>query len=958
MTGLRIVFGMATWLFVMPVWVFGAQARMENAGSFWHARLGDARALEKEKKGQTLADLPVAAQAAISTGIGRDQKSYHAVALELEAEGSGAQAAGSRPGYRVENRRHALEAEFTAAGVTVRSGSAVLGMKLVGYGYGALLQAVGAAEPQAEANRVEYRRGEVTEWYVNGPLGLEQGFTVARAPVVEGREGREPLSIALALGGGWRVEVDGDGQGARLVDRDSGGERVLRYRGLVAHDGRGRELRAWVEAEGERLWLRVDDAGAEYPVVVDPFIEQAKLTASDGAAADQFGISVGISGDVVVVGAVTHDVGANANQGSAYVFVKPPGGWGNMTETAKLTASDGMAHDAFGASVAISGDTVVVGAYQDDVGSNMNQGSAYVFVKPLGGWAGTMTETAKLLASDGAANDQFGASVAISADTVVVGADRDDVGPNANQGSAYVFVKPLGGWAGTMTETAKLTASDGAGGDYFGYSAAVFGDTVVVGAPLDDAPNTDQGSAYVFVKPPGGWAGTMTETAKLIASDGAANDSFGAAIAISLDVVAVGAPGATIGANLYQGAVYVFVKPIGGWTGMPTESAKLIASDGAADDSFGWSVGVSMSTVVVGVPWAQVGNFNAGQGALYLFKEPLGGWSGAVSETAKLTASDGDQFDYLGWSVGIWGGILVAGAFWDDVGPNTDQGSAYVFEDVPPTETPTDTPTSTPTDTPTPTPTETPTWTPTNTPTPTPKETPTQTPTDTPTATPTETPTQTPTHVPTATPTDTATPTSTPTVTPTPTQTPTATPAGGCPLAPLVGCDVAERAGILMRDYTNSARDVFRVKLARNNPPRTGSELGNPTATATFAVCVWHNSALIAQLVAPPGANWSALKGNRGYRYFDSTQAQDGLRSMLVRAGRSGAPRRTRVLVRGKGLNLPDPALPLSSPVNVTVQVIDSGSGICFGQSFGSSHVRKNRANQGNTIREFLAVRR
>ncbi len=710
-TGLRIVFGMAMWLLVMPVCVFGARARMENAGSFSHALLQGAGAAEKEKKKrQTLADLPVAAQAAISTGIGRDDRSYHAVELEVQADGSGAEAAAARRGYRVENRRQVLEAEFTAAGVTVRSGSAVLGMKLVGYGYGALLQAVGAAEPQAEANRVEYRRGEVTEWYVNGPLGLEQGFTVARAPVVEGREGRGPLSIALALDGGWRVEVDGDGQGARLVDRNSGGERVLRYRGLVAHDARGKELRAWVEAERERLWLRVEDAGAEYPVVVDPFIQQAKLTASDGAAADQFGISVGISGDVVVVGAVTHDVGANANQGAAYVFVKPPGGW----------------------------------------------------------------------------------------------------------------------------------------------------------------------------------AGTMTETAKLLASDGAANDSFGASIAISLDIVAVGAPGATIGANLYQGAVYVFVKPIGGWTGIPTESAKLIASDGAADDSFGWSVGVSMSTVVVGVPWAQVGNFNAGQGALYLFKEPLGGWSGAVSETAKLTASDGDQFDYLGWSVGIWGGILVAGAFWDDVGPNTEQGSAYVFEDVPPTETPT----------------------------------------------------------------------STPTETPTPMATPTGTPVGVCPPTPLAGCDVAERAGILIRDYTNSARDLFRVKLARNNPPRTGSELSNPTATATFTVCMWHNSALIAQLVAPPGANWSALKGNRGYRYFDSTLAQDGLRSMLVRAGRSGAPRKTSVLVRGQGLNLPDPALPLSSPVNVTVQVIDTGSGICFRQSFGSSHVRKNRASRGNTIREFLAVRK
>ena len=109
-----------------------------------------------------------------------------------------------------------------------------------------------------------------------------------------------------------------------------------------------------------------------------------------------------------------------------------------MTQTAKLTASDGAAGDCFGSSVAMSGDTVVVGAVYDDIGANADQGSAYVFSKPAGGWA-DMTQTAKLTASDGAADDNFGISVAISGDTVVVGADCDDIGANADQGSAYVF---------------------------------------------------------------------------------------------------------------------------------------------------------------------------------------------------------------------------------------------------------------------------------------------------------------------------------------------------------------------------------------------------------------------------------------------------------------------------------------------------------------------------------------
>ena len=252
--------------------------------------------------------------------------------------------------------------------------------------------------------------------------------------------------------------------------------------------------------------------------------ETAKLTASDGAGGDSLGTSVAVSGDTVVVGAPL-DSGATAGQGSAYVFVKPGGGWVSATETAKLTASDGAADDSFGHSVAVSGDTVVVGAGFDNVGPNANQGSAYVFVKPGGGWV-SATETAKLTASDGAGNDRLGQSVAVSGDTVVVGAYFDNVGTNADQGSAYVFVKPGGGWV-SATETAKLTASDGAAGDRLGQSVAVSGDTAVVGAYFDDVgTNANQGSAYVFVKPGGGWV-SATETEKLTASDGAVNDLFG-----------------------------------------------------------------------------------------------------------------------------------------------------------------------------------------------------------------------------------------------------------------------------------------------------------------------------------------------------------------------------------------------------------------------------------------------
>ena len=265
--------------------------------------------------------------------------------------------------------------------------------------------------------------------------------------------------------------------------------------------------------------------------------ETAKLTASDGEGGDEgdeFGNSVAVHGDTVVVGAYAHD----GTKGKAYVFTKPGTGWASATETAQLTASNGAEGDYFGDSVAIDGDTIVVGA--DEKGNAT--GSAYVFVKPGTGWA-TDTEDAQLTASDGVAGDYFGNSVAIDGDVIVVGADEND----SATGSAYVFVKPDSGWADD-TETAQLTASDGMAGDKFGYSVAVDGDTVVVGANEynDISLGTDSGSAYVFVKPDNddGWAHTKydgNEAAKLTASNGRQNHKFGTSVAVNGDTVLVGA---------------------------------------------------------------------------------------------------------------------------------------------------------------------------------------------------------------------------------------------------------------------------------------------------------------------------------------------------------------------------------------------------------------------------------
>jgi hypothetical protein len=235
-----------------------------------------------------------------------------------------------------------------------------------------------------------------------------------------------------------------------------------------------------------------------------------------------------------------------------YVYVRPDEGWKDMTQTAKLTASDGTDESRLGISVSINGDTLIAGA----AGALSDNGSAYLFIKPVGSWIDA-TQTAKLTASDREQGDLFGSSVTIFEDTVIIGAYLDTISANNQQGSAYVFVKPYEGWT-DITQTAKLTASDGDAIDWFGWSVSLNGDTVVVGAPWKNiGANDDQGSAYVFIKPDGGWE-DMTQTTTLTASDGEAGDALGWSVIISEDTIVVGAYTDSIDANKSQGSAYVY----------------------------------------------------------------------------------------------------------------------------------------------------------------------------------------------------------------------------------------------------------------------------------------------------------------------------------------------------------------------------------------------------------------
>ncbi len=352
----------------------------------------------------------------------------------------------------------------------------------------------------------------------------------------------------------------------------------------------------------------------------------------------------------------------------------PRSGWATTASyVARLTTSEGSANDGFGISVAVSGDTVVVGAPYDDIGAKTNQGSAYVFTKPESGWATTSSYTVKLIAATGAADDCFGYSVAVSGDTIVVGA----YGYQSSEGAIYVFEKPSGGWAGTVVGE-RLLSPYGDAGDRFGTAVAISGDTIVAGASRDTIPTiTASGLAYVFEKPLDGWYAATGK--QLSSSDRAANDYFGVSVAVEGDIVVVGADQAMIGAKAKQGSAYVFVRPSTGWD-HATENAKLIASDGAANDRLGSSVAVNGDAVVVGAHYAAISG--QARGAAYVFRKPAAGWSGNPSQTAKLSAADGEFEDYFGKAVAVSADTVVVGAYKADISAQADQGSAYIFRVV------------------------------------------------------------------------------------------------------------------------------------------------------------------------------------------------------------------------------------------------------------------------------------
>lgn len=410
------------------------------------------------------------------------------------------------------------------------------------------------------------------------------------------------------------------------------------------------------------IGVRWDDVGSHsnqgsayvYVRRDDTWKLQAKLTADDGAVDDGFGVSVALSGDTAVIGASTDFVGNNFSQGSAYVFSRSGESW---TQRAKLTADDGARGDEFGAAVALSGDTVLVGAPRYDEGAKADQGAAYVYVLSGSTWA----LQAKLLAANGAAGDVFGSSVAVSGHAVLVGAPRADVGGNVNQGQAYVYQRDQTAWI----QHATLSAVSGEHGGYFGFAVALSDHTAIVGAPLDTVGwNIGQGSVYIFQRIGPNWP----QQARITASDGAANDYFGSSVAVSGDIAVVGLNG--LSADLSRDAAYVYSRNGANWA----QRTKFSTGGGSFGPTFGTRVAISGDSILVGTPFDDP-EPNGDQGSVFVYTVSGSSWT----QQAKITSGAGAGNDQFGWSVALFGDTALVGAPLDDVGSTLDQGSAYVY---------------------------------------------------------------------------------------------------------------------------------------------------------------------------------------------------------------------------------------------------------------------------------------
>ncbi len=547
--------------------------------------------------------LPARAQGAVSAALGSGSSAYRVAA--------------TRAGFRASNPAQRLQLSFAPGGVQISSEGLQLGLRLSAAGYGSALRNVPAATPAARANGVLYAHPGLSEWYFNGPLGLQQGFSIPRrlSTVVSG-----PLTLSLALSGNSHATLTGNGHSLTLTDA---GRAVLRYTSLLATDARGRALRSWMELHSGRLLLRIDTTGARYPLRIDPLVQQGeKLTGGGEAGSGEFGYAVAMSsnGSAALVGGPADNAGA----GAAWAFKRSGSTWTQVG--GKLTPKSGeeVGTGRFGASVALSsqGREALVGAPAD----NGKVGAAWVFTLSEGKW---IQQGEKLTPKSGEETGAgaFGTSVALSGEklgeTAVIGAPAND----GNVGAVWVFsrAKKTGVWAQSGEKLVPKSGEE-LGSGSFGESVALVNGSALVGAPGDHG---EAGAAWAFTLT-GGKKGVVLvqDGSKLTGEGEGGTGQFGESVALSGEATTalIGGPGDNSGA----GAAWVFALSEGKWTGQGEKLTPKSAEETGAG-RFGDAEALSSNgdTALIGA-----NQDNAGTGAAWEFTRSGSTWS---QESEKLT---------------------------------------------------------------------------------------------------------------------------------------------------------------------------------------------------------------------------------------------------------------------------------------------------------------------------------
>ncbi len=419
-------------------------------------------------------------------------------------------------------------------------------------------------------------------------------------------------------------------------------------------DYEGADLATWLPAPAKSIGLGT--------------VQTSRLIASDTAVADSFGWSLALYDNTAVIGAPRADLTVGGtrlkNAGAAYIFIHNGSGW---IQQAKLVAKDADEQDAFGTSVAISGNTVIVGAVGKDLDNLSDAGAAYVFVHNGTTWS----QQARLVGSDYGEDDYFGVSVGIDGNSIVVGADGYDLGGIPDTGAAYAFIRRGGSW----NPHGKLLPLDPSIGAAFGASLSISGDLVAIGATEASSFLTSgEGSVYLFARSGADWV----QNEKLQASDGRSGDFFGNAVALSGDKVAVGAAyhDSNLGGGriLNAGAVYVFTRGNTGWK----QQSILLLPDAMSFDYFGKSVAIDGDLLVAGATGRQWAGYRRA-GAAYMFESKGREWEQANQIYPDSVSAD----DNFGQAVAIDRKTILIGADGRDPRLYNEAGEVFVFNLVP-----------------------------------------------------------------------------------------------------------------------------------------------------------------------------------------------------------------------------------------------------------------------------------